>query len=66
LRPAGLGRLEISVTPPGYDVPDQTTRDAYAAAGVDRLILRVRPDMDADALERFVLETGRAVGLKAA
>jgi probable F420-dependent oxidoreductase len=65
-RPAGLGRLEISVTPPGYDVPDKATRDAYAAAGVDRLILRPRPDMDADALERFALETGRAVGLKAA
>jgi probable F420-dependent oxidoreductase len=65
-RPAGLGRLEISVTPPGYDVPDKATRDAYAALGVDRLILRPRPDMDADALERFALETGRAVGLKAA
>ena len=65
-RPAGLGRLEISVTPPGYDVPDKATRDAYAAAGVDRLILRPRPDMDADALEHFALETGRAVGLKAA
>ena len=65
-RPAGLGRLEISVTPPGYDVPDKATRDAYAAAGVDRLILRPRPDMDADALEGFALETGRAVGLKAA
>jgi probable F420-dependent oxidoreductase len=65
-RPAGLGRLEISVTPPGYDVPDKATRDAYAAAGVDRLILRPRPDMDSDALERFALETGRAVGLKAA
>ena len=65
-RPAGLGRLEISVTPPGYDIPDKATRDAYAAAGVDRLILRPRPDMDADALERFAHETGRAVGLKAA
>jgi probable F420-dependent oxidoreductase len=65
-RSAGLGRLEISVTPPGYDVPDKPTRDAYAAVGVDRLILRPRPDMDADALERFAFETGRAVGLKAA
>jgi probable F420-dependent oxidoreductase len=65
-RPAALGRLEISVTPPGYDIPDTATRDAYAAAGVDRLILRPRPDMDADALERFALETGRAVGLQAA
>jgi hypothetical protein len=65
-RSAGLGRLEISVTPPGYDVPDRATRDAYAAVGVDRLILRPRPDMDADALERFAFETGRAVGLTAA
>jgi probable F420-dependent oxidoreductase len=64
-RPAELGRLEISITPPGYDVPDRSTVDAYAAAGVDRLILRPRPDMDAAALERFAAETGRALGLKA-
>ncbi|HYB42646.1 MAG TPA: LLM class F420-dependent oxidoreductase [Candidatus Methylomirabilis sp.] len=63
-RPAGLGRLEISVTPPGFDVPDRATVDAYAAAGVDRLILRPRPEMDAPALERFAAETGRALGLK--
>lgn len=62
-RPAELGRLEISITPPGYDVPDQATRDAYAAAGVDRLIVRPRPDMDVAALERFASETGRAFGL---
>ena len=62
-RPPGLGRLQISVTPPGYDVPDKATVDAYAAAGVDRLILRPRPDMDAPALERFAAETGRALGL---
>jgi probable F420-dependent oxidoreductase len=62
-RPAELGRLEISVTPPGYDVPDKATLDAYAAAGVDRLILRPRPEMDAIALERFAAETGRALGL---
>jgi len=64
-RPAGLGRLEISVTPPGYEVPDPATLDAYAAAGVDRVILRPRPDMDASALERFTAETGRTLGLKA-
>jgi probable F420-dependent oxidoreductase len=64
-RPAALGRLEISVTPPGYDVPDKATLDAYAAAGVDRIILRPRPEMDAAALERFTTEAGRAVGLKA-
>jgi probable F420-dependent oxidoreductase len=64
-RPAALGRLEISITPPSYDVPDKATIDAYAAAGVDRLILRPRPDMDAAALERFAADTARAVGLGA-
>jgi len=65
-RPAELGRLEISITPPGYDVPDKATRDAYAATGVDRLILRPRPEMDAAALERFAAESGRVLGLQAA
>jgi probable F420-dependent oxidoreductase len=60
-RPAGLGRREISVTPPSYEVPDQPTVDAYAAAGVDRLIIRPKPDMDAAALERFAAEAGRAL-----
>ena len=64
-RPAELGRLEISVTPPGLDVPDKATLDAYAAAGVDRLILRPRPEMDAAALERFAAEAGRELGLQA-
>ena len=62
-RPTALGRLEISITPPGYDVPDKASIEAYAAAGVDRLILRPRPDMDAAALERFAADAGRAVGL---
>jgi len=62
-RPTELGRLEISVTPPGFDVPDQATRDAYAAVGVDRLILRPRPDMDPATLERFASDTARALGL---
>ncbi len=65
-RPPALGTLEISVTPPGLDVPDKATVDAYAAAGVHRLILRPRPDMDAPALERFAADAGRALGLKAA
>src|SRR5262249_22423458 len=65
-RPAELGRLEISITPPGFDVPDRTTIDAYAAAGVDRLVLRPRPEMNAAALERFAAETGGALRLPAA
>src|SRR4029079_10312027 len=32
-RPPELGRLEISATPPGYDVPDKALVDAYAAVG---------------------------------
>lgn len=63
-RPKELGPLEISVTPPGYDVPDKATIDAYAAAGVGRLILRAPPKMEVPELERFVAETGRALGLK--
>ena len=62
-RPPELGRLEISATPPGYDVPDKALIDAYAGVGVDRLILRPRPDMDPPALERFAAEAGRALGL---
>jgi len=64
-RPKELGSLEISVTPPGYDVPDRATIDAYAAAGVHRLILRLPPTLDPPALERFATETGRALGLAA-
>lgn len=37
-RPAGLGRLEISVTPPA-GLPDADTVRRYADLGVDRLIL---------------------------
>lgn len=62
-RPAELGRLEISATPPGYDVPDKKLVDAFAGVGVDRLIIRPRPDMDAPALERFATDAGRALGL---
>jgi probable F420-dependent oxidoreductase len=62
-RPAELGKLEISITPPGFDIPDKTLQDSYAAAGVDRLIVRPRPEMDAAALERFAAETGRFLGL---
>jgi alkanesulfonate monooxygenase SsuD/methylene tetrahydromethanopterin reductase-like flavin-dependent oxidoreductase (luciferase family) len=60
-RPAELGRLEISVTPPSSEIPDAKAVDAYAAAGVDRLIIRPKPDMDAAALERFAAEAGRVL-----
>jgi len=63
-RPQALGRLEISITPPGFDVPDAATIKAYAAAGVDRLILRPRPDMDIPALTSFAAETGRTLGTR--
>jgi hypothetical protein len=64
-RPPELGPLEISVTPPGHDVPDKATVEAYASAGVHRLILRLPPTLDAAGLERFAAETGRLLGLKA-
>src|SRR2546428_11460137 len=52
-RPAELGPLEISITPPGFDVPDKAALDAYAAAGVGRVIPRPRPGMGAPALQRL-------------
>jgi probable F420-dependent oxidoreductase len=64
-RPPELGRLEISVTPPHAGVPDKSTLEAYAMAGVDRMILRPSPEMDAPALERFVGEAGRTLELSA-
>src|SRR5438552_156782 len=45
---------------PSHRGPDGAALNAYAAAGVDRLILRPRPEMDAAALERFAAEAGRA------
>ena len=62
-RPAELGRLEISVTPASIEVPDAKLVDAYAAAGVDRLIIRPKPDMDAAALERFAGDAARALAI---
>jgi len=65
-RSAELGPLEISITPPGFDVPDKAAIDAYSTAGVDRLILRPRPDMDAAgarALRRGDRPRARPAGL---
>jgi probable F420-dependent oxidoreductase len=63
-RPPELGRLEISVTPSSLEIPDQATVDAYAAAGVDRIVLRPQPDMDAAALERFAADAARALHMR--
>ncbi len=52
-RPPELGVLEISVTPPGS--VDRELAARYAAAGVQRLILRPPSDADAQELERFVV-----------
>src|SRR3989440_1397750 len=63
-RPAALGTLEISITPPGLDVPDKATVESYAAAGVGRVILRPRPHMDVTELERFAGDTRPLLRLK--
>jgi probable F420-dependent oxidoreductase len=63
-RPPELGRLEISVTPSSLEIPDQATVDAYAAAGVDRIVLRPQPDMDAAALERFAADAAHALHMR--
>ena len=63
-RPAELGPLEISVTPPrGTGSVDAATAAAYAEAGVHRLILMPSPKLDAKGLEDFVGDVGaRLVG----
>jgi probable F420-dependent oxidoreductase len=58
-RPAELGNLEVSVTPRGRI--DPATAERYAALGVDRLILLPRGGPDADAVEQFVVESGKAL-----
>jgi alkanesulfonate monooxygenase SsuD/methylene tetrahydromethanopterin reductase-like flavin-dependent oxidoreductase (luciferase family) len=51
-RPADLGELEISVTPP--HTPDRETAERYAELGVHRLILRPRRDLDEAGLADYV------------
>jgi probable F420-dependent oxidoreductase len=55
-RPAGLGRLETSVTPIGEVSADAAKR--YRDAGVDRLVLFF-PTLDAGELLRFVSRAGQ-------
>jgi hypothetical protein len=59
-RPATLGRLELSVTPPGYDI-DSATVERYAAIGIDRLILRPQPTLAEANVERFITTTAQAL-----
>ena len=63
-RPAHLGPLEISVTPPrGTTTVDADTAAAYATLGVHRLILMPSPKLDAASLEGFVADVGtRLIG----
>ena len=58
-RPAGLGPLEISITPGRGVGVDLATVEKYAALGVHRLILMPSAKLDADALERYVQTVGR-------
>ena len=61
-RPAGLGPLEISVTPRptrGGEAMDRPTADRLAALGVHRLILMPPRSLEADGLARFVEKTAR-------
>jgi probable F420-dependent oxidoreductase len=62
-RPAGLGPLEISVTPdPGLPM-DAATVEKFAALGVTRLIplVPVADRWDPDRIIRFVREVGRLI-----
>jgi probable F420-dependent oxidoreductase len=63
-RPEELGRLEISITPPSYDI-DPATVKRYATVGVDRLVLRPQPTLDGAGLEQFVATTARTLGMQA-
>ena len=44
---------------------DPGTVERYAAVGVDRLVLRPQPTLDAAGLEQFVATTARTLGMSA-
>ena len=58
-RPAGLGPLEISITPGRGVGVDLATCEQYAALGVHRLILMPPAKLDADGLVRYVERLGQ-------
>lgn len=57
-RPAGLGEIEVSITPPG--IPDLDTVRRYADAGVHRLVLQP-PTMDGTAMDDLIDHAGRTL-----
>jgi len=57
-RPAGLGELEITITPPGP--PDLDTARRYADAGVDRLIIELE-GIDDDAVDGVITTVGETL-----
>ena len=54
-RPAGLGELEITITPRG--IPDADTARRYAALGVHRLAIQP-PTMDGTAIDELITTLG--------
>jgi probable F420-dependent oxidoreductase len=54
-RPAGLGELEITITPPG--VPDVATARRYADLGVHRLAIQPHT-MDGSAMDELITTVG--------
>jgi probable F420-dependent oxidoreductase len=59
-RPAALGRLEITVTPPPTPLTSSMVAE-YAALGVDRLVVLPPGRADRDALLRVIDDSVRAV-----
>src|SRR3954464_11921508 len=62
-RPAQLGPLEISITPPGWPAwADRAAAEQYAAAGVDRLIFQIGPMSEAEISDRLHRAAEEMVG----
>jgi probable F420-dependent oxidoreductase len=57
-RPAELGELEITITPPG--VPDLVTAQRYAALGVHRLAIQPHT-MDGSAMDDLIATVGETL-----
>lgn len=63
-RPATLGRLEITITPPGWPAwAERDTAARYAAAGIDRLVLQIGPLTEEEIASRLEQAGAEMVGL---